>query len=86
MLAVANIGVGDTEAHTYLFSEPRLGDTSLLQMLLDEVTMFFLLCHDALVYLIFLQRYELILSRTKEDAGLTLRRTNFLKKGEQRNL
>jgi hypothetical protein len=86
LLAVANIGVGDTEAHTYLFSEPRLGDTSLLQMLLDEVTMFFLLCHDALVYLIFLQRYELILSRTKEDVGLTLRRTYFLKKGEQRNL
>ena len=86
MLSVADVGVGDAEAHAQLFGEPRLGDTSLLQMLLDEVTMFFLLCHDALVYLILLQRYELILSRTKEDAGLTLRRTYFLKKGEQRNL
>lgn len=69
MFAVADVGVGDAKAHAQLFGKPRLGDTSLLQMLLDEVTMFFLLCHDALVYLIFLQRYELILSRTKRRCG-----------------
>lgn len=50
---VTNTSIGNTEAQAQRFGEPRLGDDSLLQMLLDEVTMFFLLCHDALVYLIF---------------------------------
>ena len=36
-----NVGVGDTETHTQLFGEPCLGETSLLQMLFDEVAMLF---------------------------------------------
>ena len=45
MLAIADIGVGDTETHTQLFGDPCLGETSLLQMLLEKVAVLFLLSH-----------------------------------------
>ena len=51
MLSVANISVGNAEAHTKFFGEPRLGDASLLQMLLNKVAMLFLLSHRMIVYL-----------------------------------
>ena len=51
MLAIADIGVGDAETHAQLFSEPRLSDASLLQMLLDKIAMLFLLSHRMIVYL-----------------------------------
>ena len=47
-----NVGVGDTETHTQLFGEPCLGETSLLQMLFDEVAMLFLLSHRMIFILI----------------------------------
>ena len=42
---VTNTSIGNTEAQAQRFGEPRLGDTSLLQMLLDKVAMLFLLSH-----------------------------------------
>jgi hypothetical protein len=37
LLAIAGVDASDTEIHTQLFGEPCLGDTALLQMLLDKV-------------------------------------------------
>ena len=48
---VAHISGSDTEAYVELFGEPRLGDASLLQMLLDKVAMLFLLSHRMIAYL-----------------------------------
>lgn len=45
LLAIAGVDASDTEIHTQLFGEPCLGDDSLLQMLLDKVTILFLLFH-----------------------------------------
>lgn len=47
---VTNTSIGNTEAQAQRFGEPRLGDDSLLQMLLDEVDMLFL-SHRMIVYL-----------------------------------
>ena len=42
---VTNTSIGNTEAQAQLFGDPFFGDTSLLQMHLNKVAMFFLLSH-----------------------------------------
>lgn len=49
MLSVADVGVGDAEAHAQLFGKPRLGDTSLLQKQFSNVAMLFLLPHQMII-------------------------------------
>ena len=48
---VANVNVSDTKIHTKLFGEPCLRETSLLQMLLNQVAVLFLLSHRMIIYL-----------------------------------
>ena len=50
LFAIAYIGIGYAKTHTKFFGEPCLGETSLLQMLLDKVDMLFL-SHRMIVYL-----------------------------------
>ena len=48
---VANINVSDAETHAKFFGKPCLGDTSFLQMLLNQVAVLFLLFHRMIIYL-----------------------------------